>query len=634
MVGTVIDEQQTRFDLDDNEVELLRKRVAELEADKAQWLRTEERRLISEARFAGIFADSPIGIVVYDHQGKLLDANANALRYLGLPDMQLLLNANLFDSPALTPERRALLIAGQPVRDRAEIDFDAAQTRVPFSLLRSGIAHLEWGIVPAGRFGYLLQIHDITEQVKAEQGHQEREWLFRALFDALPYPTLLWRRKRTDEYVLEMYNALANEVSQGRLTEFIGVSMDEFHSHAPDFPERIRRVYETGEVIRTEQPYILRTTGEEHWVRTSAAKVGDNYVVDSMTDLTGLKQIESALRESEERYRWLAENAPDIIYHVTYNPEIRFDFVSPAVTDILGYTPEEFMAIKDYPSELLHPDDLARIEELRKNTADAEPQQLRWRHKNGEYVWLEHRFVAIKDKKGRLVSGEGIARDVTERVRVRQVLEQALQEKEMLIREIHHRVKNNLAIVSGLLDLQTATTEDELVRSTLLTSQKRILAVARLHEILYRSPDVGQINLAQYIRTLTAELCNALGTSEVLVEYDLARVKVPAQQAVYLGLILNELLSNSFKHAFPAGSNGGQRAERKGVVRVSLAATSEGTTITVGDNGVGLPPDFDRRSARSLGFQVISLLTEQLGATLTYESTPEDGTTFNLVLAA
>jgi PAS domain S-box-containing protein len=636
-VGTVIDEQQSRVDLSNNEVEVLgskdevevlRRRIAELEADKAHWQSAEEQRLISEARFASIFADSPIGIVVYDHQGRLLDANANALRYLGLRDMQLLENSNLFDSPALTPDRRAMLDAGQPVRERTTVNFDEARRKIG-NLRRTGIAHLEWVIVPAGRFGFLLQIHDVTDQVKAELRLQEREKLFRGLFDALPYPTILWRHTENDDYVLEMYNAMANELAQGRLTEFVGVSVDEFHSHAPDFPQRIRSVFETGDVVRTEQPYILRTTGEEHWVRTSAARVGENYVVDSMTDLSELKRVESALRASESRYRWLAENAPDVIYHVTYQPEPRFDFVSPAVTEILGYTPEEFMAIEDYAHVLLHPDDLQNIKDLRQGSAQSEPQQLRWRHKNGEYVWLEHRFVAEKDESGNLVSGEGVARDVTERVRVRQVLEQALEEKELLIREIHHRVKNNLAIVSGLLDLQTATTEDELVRSTLLTSQKRILAVARLHEILYRSPDVGQINLAQYIRTLSAELCNALGTSDVLVEYDLARVKVPAQQAVYLGLILNELLSNAFKHAFSPGTNGG-----KGAVRVTLHTTREGTEISVGDNGVGLPPDFDRRSTRSLGLQVISLLTEQLGAALTYESAPGTGTTFKLVLAA
>ncbi len=613
----------------DQELDELRNKVARLEAEKDQWLRSEEARLRIEAHFSGVFAGSPIAILLYDLNGKLVDANANTLSYLGLPNLHIMQAWNLFESTTLGPEQRAQLAHGEPVHSRTAIDFDEVRRLGLYEPQRSGVAHLDWVIVPMNQSGYMVMLHDITEQVEAERELQKREQLFRALFEAIPYPTILWRHTGDGQFVLDMFNDSANEIGRGQVGRYLGVSMDEFHSHMPEFPARIRRTFETGEPQHYDQLYTLRTTGERKWIRTTSAKVGDEYVLDSAADLTELKQAEMALRESEDRYRRLAEHAPDIIYRIGFAPELHFEYISPAIQEVAGYTPEELYAAPETARQLVHPDDMPLLTALDPNAQPPDSAvRTRWQRKDGEYIWLEHRFNLLKDEAGQPIAVEAIARDITERVKVREALEQSLREKDLLLKEIHHRVKNNLAIVSSLLELQSATTDDDTVRSALLTSQKRIMAVARVHETLYRSEDVGQINLSRYVRMLTTELCNALCTSEVSIEYDLARVSVPAEQAVYYGLILNELLSNAFKHAFPATEDG-----RVGTVRVAVKAHGNGTFIAVGDDGIGLPLDFEKRATRSLGYQVVTLLTEQMGGTIHYESRPGEGTRFELTIA-
>ncbi|OQA41505.1 MAG: putative sensor histidine kinase pdtaS [Chloroflexi bacterium ADurb.Bin325] len=466
----------------------------------------EASRPRGEAHGPGSPAGSAIAVLQYDLEGRLVDANASSLSYLGLPSLQTMSGWNLFDSAALTAEQKAQLRCGEPVRARAAVDFDEMRRQGLYEPRRSGVAHLEWVIAPTNQSSYLAMIQDVTEQVEAAR----------------------------------------------------------------------------------------------------------------------------ALQARAERYRRLAEHAPDIIYRISFAPELRIEYISPAIQEIAGYTPEELYAAPETVRRLIHPDDVSTIVAL---DPGADPVgsvvRIRWQRKDGEYIWLEHRFALLKDEAGRPIAVEGIARDVTERVRVREALEQSVREKDLLLKEIHHRVKNNLALVSSLLGLQSATTGDETVRAALLTSQKRIMAVARVHEVLYRSEGVGRINLGQYVRMLTTELCSALCTNDVSIEYELARASVPAEQAVYYGLILNELLSNAFKHAFPAAENG-----RAGTVRVVVKTSRGKTIIAVSDDGVGLPPDFEERVKHSLGYQVVTLLTEQMGGVIRYESRPGEGARFELTIAA
>jgi two-component system, sensor histidine kinase PdtaS len=217
-----------------------------------------------------------------------------------------------------------------------------------------------------------------------------------------------------------------------------------------------------------------------------------------------------------------------------------------------------------------------------------------------------------------------ILRDVTARREAEARIEQSLREKEALLQEIHHRVKNNLQVVSSLLGLQSRQVNDEEIRRAFRESQNRVHSMSLIHERLYQSKDLAEIDCQEYADQLVGHLFRSYGVSlsRVQLSMDLGGERMPMALAVPVGLILNELLSNCLKHAFPQGK-GGQITVR--LVR------SEGArlALTVADNGVGLPKNVNLWNARSLGLRLVRILSEQMGAELKMSS--EQGTCTELV---
>jgi PAS domain S-box-containing protein len=213
--------------------------------------------------------------------------------------------------------------------------------------------------------------------------------------------------------------------------------------------------------------------------------------------------------------------------------------------------------------------------------------------------------------------------DITDRRQMEERLQASLSEKEVLLKEIHHRVKNNLQIVSSLLDLQADSLTDPQVRIIFEESQQRIQAMALIHESLYQSDDLAHIDAAQYISRLSARLGQAYAplTERVTVKVQAEAVWLEVQTAIACGLILQELLSNGFKHAFSDGQSG--------EIQISLQVTPDQQAIlTVRDTGVGFPEGLDFRTTDSLGLQLVCLLTEQLQGTIRLDR--REGTAWTL----
>jgi two-component sensor histidine kinase/CheY-like chemotaxis protein len=206
----------------------------------------------------------------------------------------------------------------------------------------------------------------------------------------------------------------------------------------------------------------------------------------------------------------------------------------------------------------------------------------------------------------------------------------ALAEKELLIKEIHHLVKNNLEIILSLADLQSRRIEDPAAKQSLQELQDRVRTIILVYESLHRSDNVTQVAARPFFEKLTDDLINALGAQLFHLERDFDDIDLQVKQAVPIGLILNELVTNAVKYAFPQPfqlrENVGGQPEP--TIRLSLKRQADQKVLEVSDNGVGMPPGYDWKNARSLGLRLVNLLSEQLHGQL--EAWVENGTRFRL----
>jgi two-component sensor histidine kinase len=217
----------------------------------------------------------------------------------------------------------------------------------------------------------------------------------------------------------------------------------------------------------------------------------------------------------------------------------------------------------------------------------------------------------------------GFVRDITERKRAEEAAQASLREKEILLREIHHRVKNNMQVISSLFNLQSEHIQDENARRMLKEGQLRIRSMALVHEKLYRSRDLSKIDFADYLQSLAEHLFQffRVDADRIRLETDLEGVPLNINSAVPCGLLATELITNALKHAFPG--------ERKGAVGIRLHRRESGLVeLRVADDGVGFPEAVDFRNTESLGLQIVNLLIGQLEGTIELER--KEGTAFTI----
>ena len=221
---------------------------------------------------------------------------------------------------------------------------------------------------------------------------------------------------------------------------------------------------------------------------------------------------------------------------------------------------------------------------------------------------LTFRFPFADAAGSRLLGGVSV--DITERTRAERALAAAVAAKEVLLKEVHHRVKNNLQIISSLLNMQADLLSEPSLREILLESRRRVESMAMIHERLYIHEDIDHVDFRQYVEELARELFSAyaVNSSPVCLRLDLEPVSLELSQAIPCGLILNELVSNCLKYAFPD--------KRKGEILIALRGDGDDVTFKVADNGVGLPPDLDWRKAQSLGLRIVNILARQLMGTV------------------
>jgi PAS domain S-box-containing protein len=322
---------------------------------------------------------------------------------------------------------------------------------------------------------------------------------------------------------------------------------------------------------------------------------------------------EALLHVAEARYRALVEQIPAVTFMASLDGGLNEVYVSPQIEGLLGFSQEEWMSNPVLWFRQLHPDDaeLWNLEFARGcRTGGPFRAVCRFIARDGSVVWVHGEARLIRDERGRPVLLQGVAFDITEGKRAEEVVKASLREKEILLKEIHHRVKNNLQITSSLLRLQAAQIPVGEAREFLRESQDRIRSMALVHEMLYRSHDLARVDFGEYARSLVQQLLRSYGVDVRRLAHtvEVENVQLGIDEAVPCGLIINELVANALKHAFPA--------ERPGRIWVRMEADDRRCILRVGDDGAGFPEGTDFRQPQTLGLQLVRTLTDQLEGTV------------------
>ncbi len=349
-------------------------------------------------------------------------------------------------------------------------------------------------------------------------------------------------------------------------------------------------------------------------------------LADALSD--GFRRAEDLkeLTLSEQRYRRLVET-PNLVV-LLLDTEGNFIYVSPQIHKWLGHLPQDFYEDSNLLMRIVHGDDQETTGHFLRSYNAPPPHDIeyRWASTDGHYHWASASLFPIYEHEGdaqinRVSMVQVVIQDISERKRVEDLIKASLAEKEVLLKEIHHRVKNNLQIISSLLDLQSRGLEES-YKSIFEDSQHRINSMALIHEELYNSSDLARVDFATYARSLANNLLSTYGPSSVALDVEVDALPLNLDRAIPMGLIINELVSNALKYAFPENRSG-----RIGISLKTLSA--DAFVLTVSDDGVGIKGEIDQSDPNTLGLKLVYTLAAQIKARV--ELDRKDGTAFSII---
>jgi PAS domain S-box-containing protein len=587
--------------------------------DITERMQTEETLRESESRFRQLFENINDGIMVRDADTlELLLVNPRLCAMYGYSEEELM------DSPVGNYHPKGSGYGHRTIKtyyERAkagEPQLFEWQVRIKDGTLLWVEINLK-RVTLGNRNCTLSVIRDISERKRAESRLKESEERYRTLVESSSDAiVLLDTHRRIVSCNGAALRLFGYKELEGKSTRIVHPSAEAFRAYGrAAYPAILKE-----NVYRTELE-LLHKKGHAFTVETVLSGVRDRdgkivgYVA-IVRDITERRQAEETLRRSEERFRSIYENSLDGIMLTL--PDGTVLSANRRACRMLGMTEEEI--IHTGRTGIVVEDERfkAALEE-RISTGNFQGE-LTLRRKDGLHMPVELSASLFTDTDGTFKTSL-IIRDITERKRAEEQIQASLKEKEVLLKEIHHRVKNNLQIISSLLYLQAGKTVDPGAIRALKDSQNRVRSIALVHESLYQSSNLAGIQIGEYTRGVASNLLESYGGRDrpVRLTVRMGAIRLSINAAIPCGLIINELVSNSLKHAFPEG--------REGEIRIQLARTDTGSlALTVSDDGIGIPEHVDFRSSPSLGLTLVSSLVAQLGGTI--ELDRRDGTTFTI----
>jgi PAS domain S-box-containing protein len=555
------------------------------------------------------------------------------------------------------------------------------QTNLDMSIIMiTGFASVENAVqsLTAGAFGYITKPidldgmlariktaldhqHLVTEVRLAEDALRESEEKFRGIFDTINDGIQIHEIEPDGKpgKFIEV-NDVACRMLQYTREELLGLGPLDIVSgyHSRPFDEIIGELSTTGHAIfetghRRKDGTIIPVEINAHVVNLQ----GKRMTVSAIRDITERKRAEVALKESETYLKTIFNSTQiglliiDPVTHSIYD-------VNPAALKLIGRTKNELIGTichqficpaergkcpitdlgqkNDNSERIFLRADGGRIPILKtvipiviqdhsyllESFVDITKRKLMESEIRSLNTVLEQR---VKERTEALSkTNEALEEENAQRLEAEGKLQASNDEKVLLLKEIHHRVKNNLQIIVSLLRLQKRQIVDTATQQQILDSEGRIRSMALVHEKLYRSTDLASINFDDYLKTLVNQLVTLYATNsgQIRIVIDMKGISVDINQSIPLGLIMNELISNAMKYAFPEG--------RTGELSISGMQQGGSNVFTVRDNGIGIPEDFDWRETKTLGMNLVIMLTDQLNGTIELEK--GEGTVFRITL--
>jgi len=589
--------------------------IGGLLTDITERKKVEESLKESEEYQKTILSTIQTGIVVVDENThEIIYLNKVASELIGTPEEEIIGNiCHKFICPA--EEGKCPITDLNQVVDNSErVLLDSNGNEIP--IIKS--------VVPVTLKGHkclLESFIDITNVKNVEKALKMEKVKFMTLAENAPFGMVLIYKDGTYKYI------------NPKFKEIFGYDLEdipnekEWSKKAFPSPKYRKRVIKTwvddfkdakpGE----KQPRIFNVTCKNGEIKTIKFITGfmetGEYLM-SVEDITQQKKAENSLKKSENMYKTLFEDRG--ISTIIIEEDTTVSLINKEFESLSGYTKEEIEGKRSW-TEFAAEDDREKMKEyhrLRRIDPNSAPKtyDARLIDKKGKIKEVIINATLIPGTDKSLVS----ILDNTDRKKSEKQIKESLKEKELLLREIHHRVKNNLQIISSLLSLQSKYIDDKEMNDIFDECMNRVKSISYLHEGLYQSKNLTKINIDEYIRRLTTDLIYSYGFDKkpLKLNIKIEDISLNIETATPLGLIISEIVSNSLKHAFPD--------EKDGELNIELYSKDDQFILIVSDNGEGFPEDLDFRNTESLGMQLVNSLVEQLDGTI--ELDKSQGTKF------
>jgi PAS domain S-box-containing protein len=595
-------------------------------------------------RYQNLIENLPVGVLIIINE-RIDYANPNALKLLGIDEEKA---AKLAPVQFLHPSYRNefdLLINGIKSGKRpgfielkikkidtntildveasgALLDDGSIQLLINDISTRKQLAREQLRAQIAEETNLQLQ-REIIERTKAEKELGQAQQYARSIIDS----SLDMIVATNIDFSINEFNSAAEATFGYTREEVMGEPLSMLFSDEQEMTKVVKRITEDGSLANE---IINRKKDGTFFISFLSASLIKNENGETMgamgvsRDITSLKKAEEELRLSEERHRAIYDQAYIGISRISKMG--RFLLVNERLCDMLGYNADELYKKTFYELgvQVEVEESLVDWDQLLSGKIKNFSREQTYVRKDGELLSANVTVSLVRDSSDSPNYFVAVFDDITDRKQHERELEESIKEKEVLLKEVHHRVKNNMQVISSILNLQSSYIDDETALSILRESQDRIKSMSFVHESLYQSKTLSEVNFSEYIKNIASNLFHSYGRPEggIALQFELEELFLNLDTSIPCGLIINEVVSNSLKYAF--------EGKEKGIIKIEFSKLSDGKLkLIIGDDGIGLPSNFDIENAETLGLQLVTTLVTQVSGEL--EIKTNKGTQFSIV---